>query len=120
MGFLKDLRHLSALGKEASKDYDPAAQLRVATAQMNQMAAQSRLAQAGSDASAIVVALHDTRTQINLQPVMEVELTVMAPGRVPFAATATMIGHAQLGLLVPGAQVAVRYDDADPSTVVIV
>ena len=120
MGFMKDLRDLNKLGKEASKDHDPAAQMRAATAQMNQMAAQSRLAHSGAEATATVVALRDTGTQVNLQPVTEVDLTVVPLGALPFAATAPVFGQAQLAGLVPGGTVRVRYDPAEPGTIVII
>ena len=87
---------------------------------MNQMAAQSRLANSGIEAVATVVTLRDTGTQINLQPLTEVDLTVVPPGGIAFPATATVIGHAQLAVLAPGGTVRVRYDPAQPQTIAII
>ncbi len=120
MGFFKDARQLSKMGKEMSKDYDPAAQMRQASQQMQQMTQQSQLLVNGTPARATVTALRDTGTEINLQPVIEVDLTVFPDGGgAPFPATATTQGHAQLATLTPGATVAVRYDPADPTTVTL-
>lgn len=116
MGFLKDVRDLSALSKHASEGYDPAAQMRAATAQMQQVSAQTRLLQTGTDASATVLAVRDTGTHVNHQPMLEVDLTVLAQGGLPFPATATVTGHAQLAVLRPGASVRVRYDPDGPAT----
>jgi len=119
MGFFKDVRQLSKMGKEMSKDFDPASQLRDASNQMRQMAAQNELLVTGTPAEATVIALRDTGMEVNLQPVIEVDLTVFPAAGVAFPATATMQGHAQLATLSRGATVRVRYDPADPTIVAI-
>jgi hypothetical protein len=119
MGFLRDVRKLSKVSKEASKGFDPAAQMRSATASMQQMTAQQRIASSGSSAPAKVIAVRDTGTMINYQPVVEVDVLVTPDGSVPWPATATSMGHARLAGLAPGASVTIRYDPADPSTVVL-
>jgi hypothetical protein len=119
MGLFKDVRKLSKMGKEMSKDYDPVSQLREASDQMQQMTAQNELLARGTPAEATVVGMRDTGMQVNLQPVVEVDLTVFPAFSVAFAASATVQGHAQLSTLSPGSIVQVRYDPADPSTVVI-
>jgi hypothetical protein len=119
MGFFKDVRNLSKVSKEATKGFDPAAQMRSATASMQQMTAQQRLRSAGLAAPAKVVALRDTGTMVNYQPVVEVDVLVTPDGSVPWPATAVNMGHAQLAGLAPGVSVVIRYDPADPSTVVL-
>lgn len=119
MGLFKDARKLSKMGKEMSKDYDPVAQMRQANQQMQQMTTQNNLMTNGTPAQATVVALRDTGMQVNLQPVMEVDLTVFPADGPPFPATATTQGHAQLAMLTPGTSVQVRYDPANRATVSI-
>ena len=119
MGFLKDIRNLGKVSKEASKGFDPAAHMRSATAQMKQMTAQQRIASSGTSAPAKVVALRDTGSMVNYQPVVEVDVLVTPDGGVPWPATAVNMGHAGIAGLAPGVSVMVRYDPADPSTVVL-
>lgn len=119
MGFFKDVGKLSKMGKEMSKDHDPAAQMRQAKQQMDAMTAQNQLLTSGTSAQATVTALRDTGMEVNLQPVIEVDLTVFPAAGPPFPATATTQGHAQLAALQPGTTVPVRYDPANPSTVAI-
>ncbi len=117
MGFMKDVRDLNKLGKEAQKGWDPAAQMRQATQQMQQMSAQSELLTSGTPAPATITALRDTGTLVNYQPVIEVDVTVMPPGAVPFPATGTVVGHAVLASMRPGVSVQVRFDPGNPSIV---
>jgi len=117
---MKDLRDLTRLGAEASEGWDPVEQMRAATAQMERAAAQSRLLASGTTGTATVVAVRDTRTSVNRLPIIQVELLVIAEGRVPWPATASNVGHANLAVLRPGASIAVRYDPTDPSIVAIV
>ena len=119
MGFMKDIRDLNKLGKEAQKDFDPAAQMRAATAQMQQMTAQTNLASSGTAATATVVAIRDTGTMVNYMPVVEVDVLVRPDGGVPWPATAVNVGHARLAGLSPGVSITVRFDPADPSTVAL-
>ena len=67
MGFFKDLKKLSDQSKEVSKDWDPAAQMRQASAaieatteMMAQQTAAARIAESGEPASARVSAARDT------------------------------------------------------------
>lgn len=119
MGLFKDLRKVSKMSKEMSKDFDPVAQVRAANAQMQQMTTQNQLAVTGLTATATVNALRDTGTLINYQPVIEVDVTVLPAGGAPFPATATVNGHAILATLTPGSTVNVRYDPANPSVVAL-
>jgi hypothetical protein len=119
MGFLKDLRELKKVSAEASKDFDPAAQMRAATAQMQQATAQSRLASSANvvSAPATVVAIRDTGRMVNYQPMVDVDVLVTPEGAAPWPATVATFGHGQLAGLQVGVRVAVRYDPADPATV---
>jgi hypothetical protein len=120
MGFFKDLREVSKAGAEASAGWDPAAQMRLATDQMQRAAAQSRVLAAGTPARATVVELRDTRTTMNQLPLVEVDLLVIPDGGAPWPATAVNVGHAALAGLRPGSSVSVRSDPAEPATVAIV
>jgi hypothetical protein len=119
MGFMKDIRDLKKLSKEVSNDFDPAAQMRAATQQMQQMTAQTNLASSGTAANASVVAIRDTGTMVNYMPVVEVDVLVMPDDGVPWPATAVNVGHARLAGLRPGMPITVRFDPADPSTVAL-
>ena len=119
MGFLKDVRKLNKQAKEINKTFDPAAQMRQANEMMKQQTAQMQLATSGTPATAIVNALRDTGAMVNHQPMVEADVTVMPPGGAPFPATISVMGHAQLAGLQPGANVNVVYDAADPSVVAL-
>lgn len=87
MGFFKDINTLKKQAKEIDKTWDPGAQMRAGKERM--AAAQGMLAQqtaaislstTGETAEAQIVASRDTGTQINLQPVLELDLLVMRQG----------------------------------------
>ncbi len=125
MGFFKDLKKLSDQSKEVSKDWDPAAQMRQASAaieatteMMAQQTAAARIAESGEPASARVSAARDTGTLANMQPVMEIELLVYREGRPPYPATLRQIvPMSQVGRLAPGTELSVKVDADDPDTV---
>lgn len=127
MGFLKDINTLKKQAKEIDKTFDPGAQMRagkerMAAAQdmLAQQTAVAQLVTTGETAEAQVVAARDTGTQINLQPVLEIDLLVMRQGRPPYPATVRqLVANAQLGLVAPGAMISVRIDPANPSTVLL-
>jgi hypothetical protein len=117
MGFLKDLKTMNQLGKEARKNWDPAAQMREATARLQQLSNDATLISSGTVAPAVVIAVRDTGTVVGNAPMLDVDVTVMPAGQVPFVATGTLIGHGRLGIARQGAAVEVRYDPAAPSRV---
>ncbi|MEO1055971.1 MAG: DUF3592 domain-containing protein [Actinomycetota bacterium] len=119
MGFFKDVKKLQQQGKEISKGYDPVAQMKAASASMQQMTQQTNLLATGIPATATVNELRDTGMEVNLQPIMEVDVTVFPTDGAPFPATARTQGHGVIAGLAPGTQVQVRYDPADPSVVAI-
>jgi len=128
MGFFKDVHELKKMGKEASKNFDAkstmAAGMERMQAAQEMMATQTvaaQLATTGESATAQVLASRDTGTQINMQPIVEVDLLVTrSTGGAPYPATVRqMIPNAQLGLVAPGSTIAVKIDPANPSTVLI-
>jgi hypothetical protein len=127
MGFFKDINTLKKQAKEIDKTFDPGAQMRagkqkMAAAQemMAQQTAAMRLSTTGETAQAQIVASRDTGMQVNLQPMLEIDLLVMRDGQPPYPATVRqMVAQSQLGLIAPGSMVSVRIDPADPSTVLL-
>jgi hypothetical protein len=125
MSLFKDLRKLSKQSKELSKDWDPAAQMRQASAAMEATAgmmarqtAAARLAESGESASAQVSAARDTGELVNLQPVVEIDVLIYRQGRPPYPATVRQIVPlAQLGRLAPGTQLPVRVDPDDSASI---
>jgi hypothetical protein len=125
MGFFKDLKKLSKQSKEVSKDWDPAAQMREASAaieatseMMAQQTAAARLAESGEPATAQVNAAHDTGALANLQPVMEIDLLVFPEGQPPYPVTLRQIVPlSQVGRLTPGTPLPVKIDPTDPGAV---
>jgi type III secretion system FlhB-like substrate exporter len=127
MGFLKDIHTLKKQAKEIDKTWDPGAQMRAgkermaaATQFMGQQTAATRLVGTGERADAQVMAAHDTDTQLNLQPMIALDLLVTRAGQPPYPAKVTqVVPQAQLGLVAPGATIPVWVDPADPSTVLL-
>jgi hypothetical protein len=127
MGFLKDMNALKKQAKEIDKTFDPGAQMRAgkermaaATQFMAQQTAATHLAGNGEQAQAQVVASKDTGTQINMQPLVEVQLLVTREGRPPYPISITqLVPQTHLGLVAPGATIPVWVDPADPSTVLL-
>lgn len=119
MGLFKNVRDLQKLGKEASKNHDPAAQMRAAKAQMEQMTQQANLVSSPTavTAPASVGAVRDTGMLVDHQPVVEVDVTVMPAGGAPFPATVRVQGVAALMSLSTGSTVTVRYEPSNPATV---
>jgi hypothetical protein len=127
MGFFKDVNELRKMGKEASNNFDAKATMADGMARMQD--AQSMLAQQtvaaqlganGEAATAQVLAARDTGTQINMQPVLEIDLLVTRAGHPPYPVTVSqLVPNAQLGMLSPGAMISVKIDPANPATVSI-
>ncbi|MFN3258559.1 MAG: DUF3592 domain-containing protein [Ilumatobacter sp.] len=118
MGFMKDIREMKKAAKDASAGFDPAAQMRAATAQMRQVATQQRVMTEGIAAPATVVAVRDSGAMINYQPVVDVDILIAPDGQVPWPGSIVSIGHGQLAGIAPGVKITVRYDPTDPSTAV--
>ncbi len=87
MAFFKSLRELNKQANEMSRNWDVGAQLADAQTSMaaaNQMMAQqtaaATIAATGLDATATVAAVRQTGALVNYQPMVEIDLTVPAPG----------------------------------------
>jgi hypothetical protein len=128
MGFFKDVNELRKMGKEASNNFDAKstmadgmARMQAAQELMAQQTQAAQLATTGESATAQVLASRDTGAQINMQPIVEVDLLVTrSTGGAPYPVTVKqMIPNAQLGLVAPGSTIAVRIDPANPQTVLI-
>lgn len=75
---------------------------------------------AGTPGTAVVNAINDTGTHVNMAPVCELDLTVTVPGKEPYAVKhRQLIAHAALARFQPGATFSVRVDANDPSKLVI-
>lgn len=124
MGLFKSVRDLKKQADQINESWDPAAQMAQAQAQMQaatesmaQQTAAANLAATGLPATATIVAVRQGNTMVNQQPVVEIDLTVMAEGRPPYPASVsqvmplTMLSQAQ-----PGATVNVKIDPNDPET----
>jgi roadblock/LC7 domain-containing protein len=125
MGFFKSVRELNKQGKEISRNWDVGAQLADAQSSMaaaNQMMAQqtaaANIAATGLDATATVAAVRQGGALVNYQPMVEIDLTVMAPGSPPYAATVSqVVQQVHLARLRPGASLRVKVDPANPATI---
>ena len=84
---------------------------------MNQ---NSNLLSTGALAPAVIMSVQDTGASLNDKPQAAITLQVNPPGQAPFQAVATMfVDRFQVGMLLPGVQVQVRYDPANPTRVAI-
>jgi hypothetical protein len=125
MGFFKSLNELQKQSKEIDKNWDVGAQLADAQAQMAnanalmaQQTAAANAATSGIDATATLTAVRDGGGMINHQPLVELDLTVMAPGNPPYPLTLKQaVPHVQLATLQPGRSLKVKVDPNDPSAV---
>ncbi len=125
MGFFKSLKDLNQQSNEIQKNWDVGAQLDQAQASMasaNQMMAQqtmaANLALTGVDATAAVVAVRQGAGMVNYQPIVEIDLTVMAPGSMPRPVTLQqVVPQVQLAMLQPGSTLKVKVDPANPDLV---
>ncbi|MFL5847265.1 MAG: hypothetical protein ACJ762_21520 [Solirubrobacteraceae bacterium] len=125
MGFFKSINELNKQAKEMDKTFHPGQMMADGQAKMAaataMMAAQTQAANAsanGLDATATVVALRQGTAMINMQPLVEIDLTVIAPGRPPYPATVKqVIDQVSLARLTPGSSVAVKVDPVDAGSV---
>ena len=84
------------------------------------MSQNSNLLKTGVSAPATILDVQDTGVTMNENPQARVTLQVSPVGQPPFQAVVnTFVGRFQVGLLVPGASVQVRYDPNNPSKVAI-
>ena len=125
MGFFKDLNKLNKQSQEIQKNWDVGQQLADAQASMTQanqfMAQQTAAANAavtGKQGHATVTAIRGGNQMVNMQPVVELDMTVFPPDGPPYPATATQpIAAPLLPQVQPGCTVAVAIDAADPAVI---
>jgi hypothetical protein len=128
MGMFKDMRTLQKQAKEIDKTWDPGAQAREANARMAALtqsmaaagAAAAGAAAGGATGRGSITGVRETGMVINNQPVLRLDLLVLADGRPPFpSAVEGPVSMALLPRLVPGAEVDVTFDPANPSVAAI-
>jgi hypothetical protein len=125
MGLFKSVRDLQKQSNEINKNWDVGQQLDDAQKQMQHaqdvMAEQTAAANAattGVDATATLVAVRQGHAMVNFQPMIEVDLTVIPDGLPPYPATVKqVIPQVNLAQAVPGANVRVKVDPNDPSSI---
>src|SRR6266498_247288 len=84
------------------------------------MSQSSSLVKTGVSASAVILEVQDTGVSMNNSMQARLTLQVTPPNRAPFQATATaFVNRFQVGMLVPGASVQVKYDPNDISKVAV-
>jgi hypothetical protein len=125
MGFFKSMRDLQKQSNEVNKDWDVGAQLADAQARMAdanafmaQQTAAANAATSGVDATATVAAVRQEGGMVNYQPIVELDLTVIAAGNPPYPLTVKqVVPQTQLAMLQPGASLKLKVDPNDPGAV---
>ena len=84
------------------------------------MAGNKNVLQNGVSAPAVVMSVQDTGVTLNDNPQARIRLRVMPMGGDAFEAeTTAVVGRFQVGMLVPGASLMVKYDPNDRTKVAI-
>lgn len=125
MGFFKSLGELTKQGHEINKNWDVGAQLADAQqsmagaqAMMAQQTAGANLAVTGQDAIATINGVRQGGGMVNYQPILELDLLVVAPGRPPIPVTVSqVVEQIYLARAQIGGRVAVKVDPANPQLV---
>lgn len=125
MGMFKAMRDLQKQSNEINKNWDVGAQLaqaqasmQGATAVMGQQTAAAGIATTGLDGVATITAVRQTGGLVNNQPMLELDLLVMAAGRPPMPVTVSeVVQMIHLPRAQPGGKVAVKVDQQNPSLV---
>jgi hypothetical protein len=125
VGFFKSMYQLDKQARQIDKNWDVGAQLAgasdrmaAATQMMAQQTEAANLAATGLPAAATVVGIREGLGEINFQPIVELDLTVLPSGRPPYPVTVrqAMAVH-QVALMQPGASLQVKVDPNKPETV---
>jgi hypothetical protein len=125
MGFFKSLHTLNKQGNEMRQNWDVGAQLADAQssmagaqAMMAQQTAAANLATSGVDATATINGVRQGGGMVNYQPIIELDLLVMAPGLPPIPVTVSqVVEQIFLSKAVVGGRVAAKFDPANPQSV---
>ncbi|MGI8332938.1 hypothetical protein ACRYCC_23550 [Actinomadura scrupuli] len=128
MGFIRSLLQINRQAKEIGKTFDPVQQSRNGVQMMRSMNARlaeqnaaGRLVATGVAATASLTAVRDTGSRINSDPLVELDLLVMAAGRPPYPVTlSSVVPITGMGQLRPGTALAIRVDPQRPEQVAVV
>ena len=128
MGFLKDMKKLVDQGHALEKKYPVKDSLANAQASMtNANAMMANMAQAsaaatqamtnGVDATATITAARQTGTQMNFNPVIELDLLVMMPSGIPLPVTRQeTVAQLHLARCQVGANLRVKVEPNNPNS----
>jgi hypothetical protein len=127
MGLFKAYRDTMKEVHEIDKTWDPAAQRKQGMARMGQMqeqmaemTRQANLQTTGVTCAATVVATRDTGGMVNMQPIVELDLTILPDGLPPYPVTIRQtISPIHMSTIQPGSSLSVKVDPNDPSSVYI-
>ncbi len=127
MGLFKAYRDTMKEVHEIDKTWDPGAQRKQGMAkmaqmqeQMAEMTKQANLQATGVTCAATVVAARDTGGMVNMQPIVEIDMTVLPEGLPPYPVTIRQtISPIHMAAVQPGHSLSVKVDPNDPSSVFI-
>ena len=127
MGRFKAMRYLQKQTRELSKVWGSGAQTKgslarlvAAEEQMAQMTKRAKLRATGSTCGAAVLAARDTGSMVNMERVIEVELTILPNGLPPYPATTRQaVSQFYIRRIHSGSMLSVKVDANDPSSVFI-
>jgi hypothetical protein len=127
MGRFKAMRDLQKQTREVSKVWRPGEQTRgglariaAAEEQLAQMTKQVKLRATGSTCGAAVLAARDTGATVNMERVIEVELTILPNALPPYPATIRQaVSQFYIHRIHAGSTLSVKVDANDPSSVYI-
>jgi len=127
MGMFKDISQLKKMGNEASERFDAEGgvagatdRMRAANEMLAQQTAAANLAVSGADATAMITSVAQTGAMVNYQPVLNIDMTVMAPGLPPYPASVSqVVEQIYLAKAAAGNAVNVKVDPSAPSSIFI-
>jgi hypothetical protein len=94
--------------------------LRAANEMLAQQTAAANLAVSGADATAMITSVAQTGAMVNYQPMLNIDMTVMAPGLPPYPASVSqVVEQIYLAKAAAGNTVNVKVDPNAPATVYI-
>ena len=121
MGFFKDVQTLKDMGREERNKIDVKANLANASEQMQAMIdmnASSAVAVNGVEATASIMAVRQTATQVNFAPVIELDLLIFGSAGVPYPVTRReTVQQIYLARAQPGQSLKVKVDPNDNTAV---
>jgi hypothetical protein len=128
MGFFKDMKDLSKMGKEMSAAAGPRMspgemmadakeRMANANAMMARQAQAAQLAMTGLDATAAIGGMRQVG-QANFDALVEFQVTVMRDGAAPYPATVQQsVPQLQLGVVGQATSVPAKVDPSDPTLI---